>query len=1020
MFKQPLIPAIISCAFIASLCIIYYAPSIPEIDHTVYGEQDIKGLDEYMNRLLADPSTGKIPAGIRAAELDYAQSIAPAAYTNTQNAARLISNENWEFRGPANIGGRTRALAIDIQDENTILAGGVSSGMWKSTDQGKTWRKTFTNSQLPSVTCLAQDTRPGKTNRWYCGTGEYFGNSADLNGDGLLISNDNGNSWQPLRSTTTGTPNSFDGAFEFVHNIVTDPSNLQQDEVYVATGFGAIYRSTDGGNSFRAVLGGLGNQYSIFTDVAITKSGIVYAAMSQLASGGQTSVTQGIWRSVDGIKWTRITPADFPKQSYRMIIEINPLDENQVFFFGFTPNSGKRTVNFRGDIEWNSLWKYTYSSGDGSGNNGQWENRSDNLPSFGGEFGDIYTQQSYDLVLKIHPRDTNIMILGGTNLYRSDSAFRTVGGQRWIGGYKPGTRRPDFEVYDNQHPDQHAFQFFPSNPNKVLSGNDGGIQLCKNIMADAVQWISLNNDYRTTQFYTAALDHGTPGSNVIIGGLQDNGTLYTNSADASAPWIQPLSYDGAFCAIQDGGRYFYMSAQQGRIARFELDAQGRRIARGRIDPAGGKDYLFINPFTLDQANQNKMFVAGGKILWRNNDLSNMPMSGWDSVSVNWDSLPATRITNDAFISAVSSCKSPSGRVYYGTTDGKLYRMDSAWSSNPTPVDITGSRFPARSNIQCIAIDPRDGNKAMIVFSNYGVISLFYTTDAGKSWTPVAGNLEENASGAGRGPSCRWAQILPVGDGTLFLTGTSTGLYTTSVLDSAFTCWEQQGINTIGNSVVTMIDARISDGRVIVATHGSGMYSGSITQLPLALQIQPDLRAPANDTILRPGTVNYRWDTVPGAVFYRFELSDNPEFTSLRLIRPMISANTLSSSLSLSTGNTYYWRVFPINSAGRGKSSPIWKFTLQSSTDIQPEENSLQPTISLNDNTLHIYPLFRNIATQTVEYALYTLDGRQIWSRQVDSDLELIASVPALSKAPYIFTARLSTGAFKSMNIISLH
>lgn len=73
--------------------------------------------------------------------------------------------------GPENIGGRTRALAIDVSDNtsNTILAGGVSGGMWRSTNGGTSWTRVTTLPQLASVTTLAQDTRSGKTNIWYYG-----------------------------------------------------------------------------------------------------------------------------------------------------------------------------------------------------------------------------------------------------------------------------------------------------------------------------------------------------------------------------------------------------------------------------------------------------------------------------------------------------------------------------------------------------------------------------------------------------------------------------------------------------------------------------------------------------------------------------------------------------------------------------------------------------------------------------------------------------------------------------------
>jgi len=112
----------------------------------------------------------------------------------------------------------------------------------------------------------------------------------------------------------------------------------------------------------------------------------------------------------------------------------------------------------------------------------------------------------------------------------------------------------------------------------------------------------------------------------------------------------------------------------------------------------------------------------------------------------------------------------------------------------------------------------------VVFSNYGVVSLFYTTDGGTGWTDVAGNLEEFPDGSGNGPSCRWAVIIP-GQGVFV--GTSTGLYSTALLDGSSTLWIQEGSTTIGNTVVDMVDVRLADGRIVAATHGRGVYSASL-------------------------------------------------------------------------------------------------------------------------------------------------------------------------------------------------
>ena len=107
----------------------------------------------------------------------------------------------------------------------------------------------------------------------------------------------------------------------------------------------------------------------------------------------------------------------------------------------------------------------------------------------------------------------------------------------------------------------------------------------------------------------------------------------------------------------------------------------------------------------------------------------------------------------------------------------------------------------------IAIHPEDPDKIMVVFSNYNTYSLFYSDDAGGSWSKVAANLEQNASGSGNGPSCRTAQIIPLGNSTLYVVGTSVGLFATSTLDGPNTVWEMIAKDDIGNVIIEQIELK---------------------------------------------------------------------------------------------------------------------------------------------------------------------------------------------------------------------
>jgi hypothetical protein len=103
-------------------------------------------------------------------------------------------------------------------------------------------------------------------------------------------------------------------------------------------------------------------------------------------------------------------------------------------------------------------------------------------------------------------------------------------------------------------------------------------------------------------------------------------------------------------------------------------------------------------------------------------------------------------------------------------------------------------------------------------------------DAGQNWHKVAGNLEQNASGSGNGPSCRTAAIILLGNDTLYLVGTTVGLFGTSNLDGENTVWEQIGHTTFGSTIVEYITYRQSDGLLVVGTFGNGVYQTNLTSV----------------------------------------------------------------------------------------------------------------------------------------------------------------------------------------------
>ena len=769
---------------------------------------------------LKNPFSGLIPEGIRELELQFSRKIARGDAFQKSILSQKGNNKSfsyWENRGPYNVGGRTRALAIDANDEQIILAGGVSGGLWRTTDGGQTWRKVTKKSQSPSITCIVQDPRPSKNHIWYYGSGERFGNSASATGSlftgtGVYKSVNGGRTWQLLNATNDNNPFSA-SPFDLINSIAINPTN---GDVYVGT-FDGVHRSQDGGQSFEEVLaGGFDNT----TEVVITPSGRIYAT---IASDGDPNA--GFFTSTDGDNWENITPSGFVPVYGRTLIAFDPSNERRVFFF---------TQNLSGGVP-ALLYRYDENG---------WTDLSVNLPSGLGNVGNINLQRGYNMLLKVHPTNPDLVFIGGTNLYRSTTGFTTKAGiGSWIGGYLPRINSNSFEIYTDHHPDQHEILFFSSNPDKVLSANDGGVFITEDITAEntgrePVDWISLNNGYLTTQPYDVSFDPSA-GSDDLLAGFQDNGTWFTSSTDQRVPWVKEFGGDGGFSAIADGGKTRYVSSQRGNIYRYNLDEEGMLISETRVTPARASDFAFITPFILDPNNDNIMYLPAGDRIWRNNNLDELPIGSDALTTVNWVELSNT--VSSTSITALDISTYPvANRLYYGTSEGQVFRMDQANLDNQTVLDISTDKGLPPGFVNDINVDPSDANRVIVTFSNYGIQSLFLTSDGGETWTNISGNLEENQDGTGNGPSVRSTAFFGSSQkyGGLFqpvFVATSTGLYYTFKLQGEKTKWRLENF-VIGNAVTDEVKTR-KDGFVALAVHGNGLFSA---RFPL-LSPLPELR-----------------------------------------------------------------------------------------------------------------------------------------------------------------------------------
>lgn len=774
---------------------------------------------------IKDPETGLIPEG--AVESSLRQSREAPLYDLERDDPNITINA----RGPNNLGGRTRAIAFDTRNTSIVLAGGVSSGVFRSTNGGSSWTKVSSNSEIHNVTCIVQDTRAGQEDTWYYGTGEASGNSASLGsfaagsykGHGVWKSTDNGLTWTVL-ANTQGSYTSYDSQFDFTHRLVVDPTN---GDVYAAAS-DVIMKSTDGGTNWTQVLGSFGANF--YTDIVVTTTGRLYAAID----GGDSN--EGVYTSTTGGSgtWTQIadgsagTPASWASSYGRIVLAIAPSNEDKLFalYDNNTSSSCSGTPAPEADL-------FVYSQAGGT-----WTDLSANMPDESGcsNGNDPFAcQGGYDLSIAVRPNDENVVFIGGTNAYRSTDGFTSTSNTDRIGGYASAA---NYAQYANHHPDVHFLTFAPGDNTNLYSGTDGGVARADiTVGSGSVAWTELNTDYVTYQYYHVDI-LPTSGSSVVLGGTQDNGTSESGSGTSHN---EIFSGDGV--AV---GAISYTNSSNFNLVVGSQNGTCWRIVQANfgfnIRPSGTSSSIFVTFFHLDQDNTNILFYCDGQDLYRTriaNTLTSTTVTGdastgWElmtgvnaAISGNIRSLASCR--NDAHGGSAYSSSDANRRLYIGTDNGQLLRLDNPAfvAESTTPTSITPGTAGS-GIVSAISVQADDQNTVLATWSSYSDNSVYHTSDANvgsPTWSNVEGNISSQ--------SARSCAIVKGNAQTIYLVGTENGLYCTNTLNAGSTSWSRVGSSSIGYAVCSHMRFRPVDYNLLVGTHGNGMF-----QLDLSNAVVP--------------------------------------------------------------------------------------------------------------------------------------------------------------------------------------
>lgn len=806
---------------------------------------NLEYFNEYNYQRLKDPKTGEIPAGIQSKVLEYVSKI-PAKedlfkyfedklFNKVQAQAGLF---NWQNVGPNNIGGRMNCVAYDKKDSKIILAGAASGGIWKSTDGGQSWIKRFPPNDNHTIYCITQDTRPGKENIWYAGSGELLSTidrkvntmaRMSYYGDGIYKSTDNGDTWKILTSTQTADVGKFTSQFQGIWNIVVEKSNKNQDIIYAAC-VGSIMKSMDGGISWKKILGDEKN-ISFSTDLCQAADGRLFAAFSRISLNGSKPSITGLLVSNDkGETWENITPKGFPDTTKVIKLASSPSNESILYAFADKPLAGDDPYSFPNSSLF--LWKCEFINLQPN-----WTNLTLSLSPKSKEIMTPATLGGYAMCLTVKPNDPNFVLLGGTSLYRSTNGFANNNEVTMVGGYywDEAIQGMNYQLSSQYlHPDIHGFAFHPNNPNAILVASDGGIHFCDDISFLEPSWQSRNYGLITSQFYSISVGKKEKYLDLIIGGLQDNGSFYTPQQGKIKDWLELTGADGMHSFVNANYNYALTSWYNGAIVYVKFNPNDLTPVDYwflRPNKASSSKFSFYNTFIVDPNNPNTIYLPALNSIYFNHQLMRCE-TDYPGFQSQWNIYPpnAFIFAQNENITALAMPKKQFNTLYVGTNVGKLYRIKNANSPNEAlKEEITGKNFPKMAWISSIDYDEYN-NVLLVTFSNYGIVSVFASYDEGKNWEAVAGNLEEYSDGSGSGPSVRWIKSVLIDNSEVFyFVATDAGLFSTSEFKADKTQWYQEGKNTIGNVICEMIDA-VDKNKIVVATQGNGIWVSDLSKL----------------------------------------------------------------------------------------------------------------------------------------------------------------------------------------------
>ena len=704
----------------------------------------------------------------------------------------------WVHIGPQLMSGRVTDIAKPLDQPHTFYVATASGGLWKTINEGTTWKPIFDDAPSASTGAVAVD--PQDSNKVWVGLGESNIFRSSMSGTGMYRSDDAGSTWRHLGLAAT----------HHIARILIDPSD--SDIAYVAAcgheytenEERGVYRTLDGGENWDRVLyvDSMTGAMDLVMDPRDPK--VIYAAMwNRIRRPWSDPLPQpggGIFKSVDGGEtWKKLT-AGLPDEEKTGRIGIAISQSNPDVLYAIIDShevarkaeEGERDAygRPRQDVIRGAVICRSDDSGETWNQVSQNSRRMQRLFStYGWVFGQI----------RVDPNDEDTVYALGVPLMKS-----TDGGKQ----FKPLTGR-------GLHADHHALWINPDNSNHLINGNDGGI----NISYDGGKtWKDLSN-LPVVQCYNVAVDEADP-FNVYIS-IQDNGSWrgpsnHRPGRNEEINWRRVPGGEASHMQVDpDDQNVFYSESFYGSIMRSNLETGKTK----RIKPkaAEGEPRLrgqWLAPFQLSPHN-SQIVYHGMQYVFRSLDRGDH----WERISPDLTAYDPQRQGNISYSTITSLSESPLqfGLIFAGTDDGRLHVTKNGgadWraidSDLPTKwvSRVVASKYD-KGTVYLSLNGKRDDD-----FQAY----LYRSSDTGETWQDISGDLPGGPINVVREDPWR-KEVL--------YAGTDLGVFVSTDFGEN---WHVLG-SGLPITFVHDFVVQIPEKTAVIATHGRGVYKLDVKSLP---------------------------------------------------------------------------------------------------------------------------------------------------------------------------------------------